>query len=383
MHSLRELISSAGGRRLLESRGVFTETDIFLQRLEPPRSPDLAEALGLDANLPLVYAGQQTLADLPASVLAKFRSARDLATRGASAPLLWLDTDRAGSTKLATTIVWPAEPQPASIRLIPQRLAERESRFAGVGHDRLQQVFSWLRERLDETLTGEARVGAAERLDRFSAAVAENRPGTLAEVNRNIGEFLLRERLAFAPPSATISQLSSLEAFRLTLREALASLDEVTAVFNETIALLLRLDVDPQVSPLSESYLPLRTSCPECHARLPLSRASERGATYAVGRCSCGGHARFRLGDGTPGLGELEETELWSVDVTLPIYLNEMASGVVAGKSSALYGLVLNEVLECVLRRPPIPIVVPSELAEEEPSGLPGDSLLHRFLVGT
>jgi len=375
MRALNELISSADGRRFLEARGVFTEPDTFLQRLEPPRNPQLAEALGLDTRLPLLYVGQQTLADFPASVLAKFRSAQELTARGASVALLWLDTDRAGSTKLATTIVWPAEPQPASIRLIPQRLAELESRFATVERNRLDQVFGWLRERLD--------AGGRQRLDRLAAAVAATRPQTLSQANRELGEFLLRERLGFSPPSTTISQISSLEGFRVPLRELLASLDQVTAVFNEAIESLRRLNVDPQVHPLSGSYLPLHASCAECRARMRLVGSSEGGATFAVGRCSCGSDARFRLGEGAAGLGELEDTELWSVDVTLPIYLNDMVSGVIAGKSSALYGLVLNEVLERVLRRRPIPMVVPSELANDASSESPGHSLLYAFLVGT
>jgi hypothetical protein len=308
--------------------------------------------------------------------------ARDFAARGVSAALLWLDTDRAGSTKFATTIVWPAEPQPVSIRLIPQRLADRESRFVSVEHDQLLRVFSRLRNQLNRALAGEARAEARKRLERFAASVGGPRPQTLAQTNRSIGEFLLRERLGFSPPSTTISQLASLDSFRRPLRDALASGDEFTTVFNEAVGRLQSSEVDPQVHALAEDYLPLRISCSTCGARRTLAREREGGAAFAVARCSCGAPLRFRLGDGALGLGELEGTELWSVDVSLPLYLNDMASGIVAGKSSALYGLVLNEVLERVLGRRAIPMVVPSELAGADSSAAADGTLLYEFLVG-
>jgi hypothetical protein len=99
--------------------------------------------------------------------------------------------------------------------------------------------------------------------------------------------------------------------------------------------------------------------------------------------CSCGARRRFHLGGRELSLGELEATGRWSPDVTLPVYLNDLAGGVVVGRSSALYGLVLDDVLERVLGRSPIPMLVPEDLAAvlaEEPAV---DSVLYDYLVGT
>ena len=94
VRSLSDLLASAQGRHFLETRGVLTDPDAFRRRLEPPRDPALALLLGLPADLPLLYFAHQTLADFPASVVARFRTARDFAARGVPAALLWLDTDR-------------------------------------------------------------------------------------------------------------------------------------------------------------------------------------------------------------------------------------------------------------------------------------------------
>jgi hypothetical protein len=52
-------------------------------------------------------------------------------------------------------------------------------------------------------------------------------------------------------------------------------------------------------------------------------------------------------------------------------------SGYVAGKSSALYGLVLNRVLEKALGKRPIPIYVPSNLGKN--CGEQVDSLVYSY----
>jgi hypothetical protein len=117
------------------------------------------------------------------------------------------------------------------------------------------------------------------------------------------------------------------------------------------------------VRPLGEDYLPLHYSCPVDGTRQPLRREHRGADRFAVTSCVCGRDYRFPLG-GSPPLGDLLTTDRWSVDVTIPLYLNGLASGVVAGQSSALYGLVLNEVVEKVLGEPPIPVLVPPDLPE-------------------
>jgi hypothetical protein len=61
--------------------------------------------------------------------------------------------------------------------------------------------------------------------------------------------------------------------------------------------------------------------------------------------------------------------------------LNDLSSGVVAGKSSALYGIVLNEVLRTVLGKRPVPMLVPKALAQDGQSDGGVDSVLHRYLL--
>lgn len=60
--------------------------------------------------------------------------------------------------------------------------------------------------------------------------------------------------------------------------------------------------------------------------------------------------------------------------MTLPVYLNAYVSGVVAGRSTALYGLVLDEVLRKVLGSRPIPMMVPPQL------GVPPDAAVYNLL---
>jgi hypothetical protein len=366
VRSLSDLVSSPDGRDFLVERGVLLDPAAFVEQLRPPRNPELAEALGLDPAVPLVYAGQQTLVDIPGSVLAKFRLAQELGSSGVSIALLWLDTDRAGSTKFATTISWPGDPEPQSIRLVPQRLADRESRFAPVEPGRLLQVLEWLRTQLAATLEGEARVASRDRLERLADHLLPVEPATLAEVNRSLGEFLLAERLGFSPASITISEVSRLDGFGQALRDALDSVEELIALFNGAVERLEADDVDPQVHPLPGGYVPLRATC-ECGVRLTLAR--DGASARAV--CRCGRETRFDLA------GELPEHA--SVDVTLPLYLNDLTSGVVAGKSSALYGLVLNEVLERALGRVPVPAIVPPEPLDEGSGG----RLLYEYLFST
>jgi hypothetical protein len=147
-------------------------------------------------------------------------------------------------------------------------------------------------------------------------------------------------------------------------------------------ASLAAADVDPQVHVLPDDYVPLHYACDECGARRRLRHERSAGDHFAAFECSCGAGRRFHLGRGELSLDELEETGRWSTDVTLPLYLNDLAGGAVAGRSSALYGLVLNEVLERALGREPIPMLVPGDLGEvlREPPAV--DSVLYDYLVG-
>jgi hypothetical protein len=375
VRGLADLLASAAGRAFLESRGVALERAAFVERVRPPARGGLVDLLGLEPGRAPVYVAHQTHVDFRRSVVSKLRAARDLDGDPVTSVMLWLDTDRIGSDKASTTVTWPSG-EDGAFRLVPYRLRNLESRFAPVDSERLDALVAQL-----GLWAGD---GAEERLRRLAAAVVEGAPATLAEATRALASFLLREQLAFSPPSAFVSTLVARGLLSATLADALGALDDVVRVFNGAVADLVAADVDPQVHPLGDDYLPLNYSCEACGARRRL-RHERRGADhFAALDCSCGESRRFHLGRGTElSLGELAPTGRWSTDVTLPVYVNDLASGLVAGRSSALYGLVLDEVLEKALGRSPIPMLVPEDLAAELRAEPEVDSVLYDYLVGT
>jgi hypothetical protein len=155
----------------------------------------------------------------------------------------------------------------------------------------------------------------------------------------------------------------------------------VIEVFNRAVAELRAEGVDPLLHPLAEDYLPLRIACEVDGSRLPLRR-SDRG-DEAVATCRCGAGYRFPLGGGRPSIEALLATDRWSPDVLLPIFITHLASGVVGGRSSAVYGIVLNRVMREGLGWDPIPMLLPADLADpDSESGLSADSLMVSHLMG-
>ena len=69
------------------------------------------------------------------------------------------------------------------------------------------------------------------------------------------------------------------------------------------------------------------------------------------------------------------------LDVCFPIF-NDLVSGFVAGKSSAIYLMVLNEVLREVFDRRPVPILVPESLRLNGHEAAQIDSLIYRYFAG-
>ncbi len=383
VRSIAELLASETGRSFLEERGVVLGRTAFIERLRPPADERLRELLGLPgASLP-VYVAHQTHVDLRRTVVSKLRAARDLHEGRISAVVLWLDTDRVGSDKAATTISWPDAQEERSIRLVPHRLRNLEARFAPVERPRLAEVVARLGDWIDGTVANARQAAEARaRLDRLAQAIVAAEPATLARCNEAIVMWLLREQLAFNPASAFVSTLAARRLLARTLGDALAAIADVVRVFNDAARELIAADVDPQVRPLPADYLPLNYSCRRCGARRRLRLERDGIDQFAAATCSCGARERFHLGARTLSLGELEATERWSPDVTLPVYLNDLASGVVVGRSSALYGLVLDAVLVRALGRSPIPMLLPADLADALEARGESDSFLYDYLVG-
>jgi hypothetical protein len=116
--------------------------------------------------------------------------------------------------------------------------------------------------------------------------------------------------------------------------------------------------------------------------RLRLYHYVDGNDHFAVGACKCGQDYRFYLGSSTLSIAEIAETDRWSPDVCFPIFFNDLVSGFVAGKSSAIYLIVLNEVLRQVLDRTPVPILVPKSLGANGSEAPQIDSLIYRYFAG-
>jgi hypothetical protein len=378
MRGLGELLADRDGRALLERRGVLTSEEDFVDGLGPPAQAGLLDRLGRSGDRPLVYTAHQAKADYGPSVITKLRSAGRIDRRsGVEAALLWLDMDRAGADRSTTAIHLRGRGGALQVRLASRRHDDKEVRFVPVDRVHLEETLAkmgaWARQH---------GAAVAERHQGLAEAFFEADPGTLAEANLALTSFLLRSHLDVAAPSLPVSDLAARGLLADTFDEVVDRIDDVITVFNAAVDSLLASDVDPQVHHLGPDYLPLHYSCDRCGRRCSLARERRGADTFAAATCSCGASYRFHLGSGSLSMAELERTGRWSPDVTLPLSLNDLASGVVAGRSSALYGMVLNEVLIKVLARRPIPMLVPADLPSVLAEGAGMPSLLQAYLEG-
>jgi hypothetical protein len=373
VRTLVDLVSSSEGRAFLEGRGAVLSVEDFVPNVSPPATDRLAGLIDLGGKPP-VYSAHQVQCDYPHSVVAKLGALRNAARTGAVTPVaLWLDMDRIGSNKLSSSILWPEGGRTA--RLVPQRVKEMEPRFAPVERERLEEVVAQLR----------AWIGggddSAERHRKLADALLSDDVATLADASMRITSLLLREQVGLEGPSVLVSELADRGALTPALEAAVADLDGWVAVFNAAVDGLVAADIDPQVRHLDESYLPFRYSCPKDGARCTLRRRREGPDHFAEATCrSCGTPYRFHLGAETSSPEELLATGRWSTDVSLPAFLNDLFGGVVVGKSSALYGLVLNEVVAKVLGERPVPMLIPESLASVLAEDTAG-SLLQDYLT--
>lgn len=362
MRSLSELLSSKEGMAFLGERGVFVDAALFVEQLETPASRSLTDLLGLQPDCRLVYVGQQACTDYERPTTWKFEVARDLGNcDGVVCVVLWHDMYQADADRFGARLLLPGGKRTRGIWLVPRSVSTQEPRFLPVERacleDALAQMAAWLEH---APCADQSRARA--RLALLEKAVLSADITTLGQANGALGSCLLREELGFDAPSTFASEMVARGLLTNTLNEYLANIDEVVTVFNAAVENLIALDIDPQVRPIPAEYLPLHYSCSKDGTRMRL--AHERSGTdhFAAATCSrCDTRYRFHLGNGSLSLGELEATERWSLDVSMPVFHNDIASGWVAGRSTALYGLVFNEVLKKVLGRRPIPALVPPQ----------------------
>jgi hypothetical protein len=369
MNALARLAGSAEGTALLREEGVFLDRSSFVESLRPPESESLARLLdagGGGGGGPIVYMGQQLCVDYGPSVVAKLAALSELqADYDVRGVALWVDTDRAGSEKRMTSIAWPRPAGREGVSLAPPGSKQREPRFIRIDQQSLMKAWDRLR-----TFLGEAGAGARslERYARLRRTIASPPARTLADLSARLTDFVLAEN-GIRPAHVRLSRLLEERGVAERVEACVNALPRVIEVFNRALRDLRGAGVDPLLHPLADDYLPLRVACEADHTRLPLRRRDGVDETWAVARCQCGASYRFRLGRDALSIDEITRTSRWSPDVLLPVFLNDLASGVVGGQSSAVYGMVLNRVLREALGEEPIPMLVPESLVSEDGVG--------------
>lgn len=366
MRSLTDLLADPAGRAFLAGNGMHSDVDEFVEVLEPPEVDDLNTLLGLAAGTKVVHIGQQVCTDYLPATLTKFEVAPALAALPGVAPaILWHNADRADSEKFGMRIVLTFGSNTIGLPLASRALGQGEPRFITVKRsavdDALEQMRRWTSGR-NQNRPKPERQAAAERFDRLAAELAGSVPGTLDRVNARLAGFLMREGHDIDVRSAFLSDMLDGGLLSLSLNRYLERRDDVVAVFNETIADLLARDIDPHVKPLAPDYLPLHYNCPRTGRRMRLIHARDGAEHLASSECACGEVHSFPLGSSTLTIDALAATGRWSTDVSLPIHHNHIASGWIVGRSTAIYGMVLNAVATKVLGMRPIPGLIPPSL---------------------
>ncbi|HEY3193185.1 MAG TPA: hypothetical protein VGJ61_10395 [Solirubrobacterales bacterium] len=383
MNALAQLAGSVEGTALLRDEGVFLDRSSYVESLRPPESDSLACRLdvgGDGGRAPIVYMGQQLCVDYGPSVVAKLIALSQLqADYDLHGVALWVDTDRAGSEKRMTSIAWPRPAGREGVSLAPPGSKHCEPRFIRIEQRSLMRACDRLR-----TFLGESGAGARslERYGHLRRIIASSPARTLADLSARLTDFVLAEN-GIRPAHVRLSRLLEGSGVAGRVEGCLNALPRVIEVFNRALGDLRGAGVDPLLHPLADDYLPLRVACEADHTRLPLRRRDGVDGTWAVARCRCGASYRFRLGGDVLSIGEITRTGRWSPDVLLPVFLNDLASGVVGGQSSAVYGMVLNRVLREALGEEPIPMLVPESLVSEDGVATEpvGESLVVSYLL--
>jgi len=380
MQELSDLLDSKAGLDYLKSEGVFVSQQHFKDQLQAPAKNDLTEDLGGE-DAKLVCSGQQVYIDYRQSVLSKFEALRDIAQVDDLLSLfLWVDTDRSGADSLTTKFAWPNGRKKGPITILPPGTREVETRFSAIDSSVLvgaaDQLWTSLRQS-DERVDG-----AKERYKNFRSIFVDSEHTSLSAFNLQVSEFLLSNVYDYVPRSVSLSALLGRTTILQDVDIFVNCIVDVIKVFNEAVGSLIGNNINPQVKPLLQAYLPLFYSCDDDGRRLRLFRQIEGSDHFALGRCKCGRQFKFHLGQGQLSIAELALTNRWSPDVCFPVFINDLVSGFVAGKSSTLYLIVMNAVLRKVLGKTPVPILIPQYLEYQNTNNGQFDSLLYRYLAG-
>ena len=378
MQSLADLMGSSEGQQWLASKGVFTSTPQFREKLKAPERSDLAINLGMDGKK-LICSGQQLYIDYHQSVLSKILTLREFKDDPDLFPFfLWVDTDRSGSDNLITKFAWPVDSKKGPIRITPSGMKDIESRFVHLDPVQLRGAIDKLATHLLQSNV--VRKSAKSKYQELRKFFDRESAGILSDFNYQVTYFLLNKYLGYSPESVILSEAINRGLITEEVNLIVNHLDEVIKVFNASVQSMQELGIDPQVEIRDQDYLPLFYSCNVDNLRLRLKHVVENGDHFATCTCRCGENYRFNLGQNTLSIAEIAETQRWSPDVLMPAFFNDYVSGYVAGKSSALYLLIINDVLQQVLGKTTVPILVPESLGRSNPAPDQVDSLLYDYL---
>ena len=378
MQSLADLMGSSEGQQWLASKGVFTSAQQFRESLKTPARSDLAFTLGVDGKK-LICSGQQLYIDYHQSVISKILTLREFKDDPDLFPFfLWVDTDRSGSDNLITKFAWPVDSKKGPIRITPSGMKDIESRFVQLDPIQLRSAIDKLETHLRQSTV--TRKSAKAKYQELRMFFDRESAGTLSDFNYQVTYFRLNKHLGYSPNAVILSDAINQGLITEEVNLLINHLDEVIKVFNTSVQSMRELGIDPQVEIRDLDYLPLFYSCNVDNLRLRLKHVVESGDHFAVCTCKCGATYRFNLGQNTLSIAEIAETQRWSPDVLMPAFFNDYVSGYVAGKSSALYLLIINDVLQQVLGKTTVPILVPESLGRSNPSPDQVDSLLYDYL---
>lgn len=367
MKGLAELLGDGAGRDRLAAAGIHVDPAAFLAAMPAGRPAR-------------IYCHQQPAGDPRRSVMAKLTALDGLRLArpdGVEPLFLRIDTDRAASAKAATRLAWEdAAGRRHLLKLTPPGTDRLESRHLQLDPQHLTAVAARLEAYVRQAPVG--RQEALARLDRIRPLLAPGRTMALSRYAAALSDGLLA-RVDVRLPTAFVSELGTAGALTGGLTRLLAGRDAFVAAFDRAVDDLRQAGIATAVSPLPDDYLPLFYSCPHEGERLRLRRVAVGGEIQAVAVGTTGRRHVFPLGRRGDDPGALLATQRWSPDVTLPVLLNDTFDGVVAGRSSALYLMVLAAAMRAALGMRPIPVLVPAELGTvpERPDGL-----LQRWLMG-
>lgn len=381
---LDALLATAHGRDFLLSNGIHAEPATFRAAISPPRDSRLSRAGGFGQG-PFVHMHQQIYLDYRPSVMAKVLALDSLVSTGIDPAFLWIDTDRAASDKLACRFYWPFDGALRPMKITPPGSDALETRFARVDPARTDAAYRRIAAYVrDGRVEGTSRAEQLTRLSSLRAHMVISDPMPLRDYGLGMTRALFAAHLGIDHPYVIVSDMLAKGWLTSAIEDVLNMLTGLISTWNAQVLSLQADGIATAVGLLPDDYLPLYVSDPRDGARLRLRHQKVGADHFATAQAKDGRTHRFFLGTRRLRLDEVAATERWSPDVILPMLTNALFSGWVAGRSSALYALVLNKVLTDVLGERPSPILVPDCAA-----GHGGDpdaaaaSLLHAYVTST